>query len=115
MVVMATIKKSLNLCTLGYFRTFLYQALVLTNISFQVLQITKDKDQELMHNSSLSGNSVGNRSASNFAFVPMQSAKPVDTCDDNLCFNGGFCDPLTLKCRCRGHFIGNEKLSYQRK
>ena len=101
-LVMATIKKSLN--PLRIFRFF-----------FQVLQITKDKDQELMHNSSLSGNSVGNRSASNFAFVPMQSAKPVDTCDDNLCFNGGFCDPLTLKCRCRGHFIGNEKTSYQRK
>ena len=36
-------------------------------------------------------------------FIPINAA---EACDDNLCFNGGFCDPLSLKCRCRGHFIG---------
>ena len=41
------------------------------------------------------------------AIVPMPPTNPaLDSCDDNLCFNGGFCDPLSLKCRCRGHFIG---------
>ena len=55
---------------------------------------------------------VGNRTKSDSAasnpsaavnFIPINAA---EACDDNLCFNGGFCDPLSLKCRCRGHFIG---------
>ena len=73
---------------------------------FQVLQITKAKDQEIMHNSTMRRNPLNNHTK--VAIVPMRPpAKPiVDTCDDNLCFNGGFCDPLALKCRCRGHFIG---------
>lgn len=73
---------------------------------FQVLQITKAKDQEIMHNSTMHRNSINNHTK--VAIVPMRPpANPiVDTCDDNLCFNGGFCDPLSLKCRCRGHFIG---------
>ena len=55
---------------------------------------------------------TGNRTKSDSAasnpsaavnFIPINAA---EACDDNLCFNGGFCDPLSLKCRCRGHFIG---------
>ena len=34
-----------------------------------------------------------------------------NVCDDNLCFNGAKCDPVTgEKCKCLGHFIGK----YQR-
>ena len=30
----------------------------------------------------------------------------IGNCDSNLCFNGGICDPVSQKCKCRGHFIG---------
>ncbi len=30
-------------------------------------------------------------------------------CDDNLCFNGGKCDPINNRCICVGHFIGERQ------
>ena len=30
-------------------------------------------------------------------------------CDENLCFNGAFCDPYGSECVCQGHFIGKGK------
>ena len=47
--------------------------------------------------------SVASNPSAAVNFIPINAA---EACDDNLCFNGGFCDPLSLKCRCRGHFIG---------
>ena len=95
----------------------------LTNLTlfslFKVLQLTKEANRPMERNLSSSGGNgngngrmVGNRtkSASTVSspsapvnFIPINAA---EACDDNLCFNGGFCDPLSLKCRCRGHFIG---------
>ena len=89
----------------------------------QVLQLTKQANRPMERNlSSAAGGDggtrmVGNRTKSDSAasnpsaavnFIPITAA---EACDDNLCFNGGFCDPLSLKCRCRGHFIG--KFSHQ--
>ncbi len=38
----------------------------------------------------------------------MPSLARGNTCDENLCFNGGRCDPLGREpeCICKGHFIG---------
>ena len=86
--------------------------------STQVLQLTKEANRPMERNlSSAAGGSGGTRMAGNRTksdsaasnpsapvnFIPINAA---EACDDNLCFNGGFCDPLSLKCRCRGHFIG---------
>ena len=84
----------------------------------QVLQLTKQANRPMERNlSSAAGGDGGTRMAGNRTksdsvasnpsaavnFIPINAA---EACDDNLCFNGGFCDPLSLKCRCRGHFIG---------
>lgn len=75
----------------------------------QVLQLTKDKEASVVNNgsSSHSGNSSRSSKATPaVSFIPMGQPNSIGTCDDNLCFNGGFCDPIALKCKCTGHFIG---------
>ena len=52
----------------------------------------------------------GSTNAAAIAFIPIGGGQPKSSleeiCDDNLCFNGGSCDPVTQKCKCTGHFIG---------
>ena len=82
--------------------------------TLQVLQLTKEANRPMERNissSKLGGMANGSKSASAASssssaavnFIPINA---LEACDDNLCFNGGFCDPLSQKCRCRGHFIG---------
>ena len=81
---------------------------------FQVLQLTKNTDKLAAQNTSSAAASItANRTTSNtaaaaVAFIPMGQPKSNldQTCDDNLCFNGGYCDPMTQQCQCRGHYIG---------
>jgi hypothetical protein len=34
---------------------------------------------------------------------------PNFICGQNTCLNGGTCDPITQKCKCKGHHTGNFK------
>ena len=87
---------------------------MLSSPYIQVLQLTKEANRPMERNissSKLGGMVNGSKSASAASssssaavnFIPINA---LEACDDNLCFNGGFCDPLSQKCRCRGHFIG---------
>lgn len=79
----------------------------------KVLQLTKDSRTKAMINATNGGRAT-NLTSPAVHFIPMRvagrsgaGANAVDaSCDDNLCFNGGYCDPITQKCRCKGHFIG---------
>ena len=75
---------------------------------FQVLQLTKHTDNLGQQNASITINGTSNSHSSPVAFIPIEPKSNLDqNCDDNLCFNGGYCDPMTQMCKCRGHFIGN--------
>ena len=72
----------------------------------KVLQLTKNNPGKF---------NVTSKNRTRVAFIPIghQAANSVaagDNCDDNLCFNGGYCDPILEKCKCKGHFIGKRNM-----
>ena len=40
---------------------------------------------------------------------PQINGENIFVCGQKSCFNGGRCDPITQKCKCKGHHTGHSK------
>ncbi len=71
-----------------------------------MLQLTRDNHLKKLQPKKSDLNKTD--SANTAVSVVSMGSNGEDACDENLCLNGGWCDPLNNKCICKGHFIGKK-------